>query len=130
MEGSSYPAAENSFRKGHDPRDFEAAGEPERYDAVIAALPSDIFEQLLGPTLAAEVGEGYLSKTREIEYFAALCLLCEMDRQFHPFYWTNVADRISASSASSSRPIWSRSSASTGGVSFTSRITCLVTTSS
>ena len=86
------PAVENSFRRGHDPRDFEAAGEPERYDAVIAALPSDIFEQLLGPTLAAEVGDGYLSKTREIEYFAALCLLCEMDRQFHPFYWTNVAD--------------------------------------
>ncbi len=86
------PAAPDSFRRGHDPRDFETGGEPERYDAVIAALPSDIFEQLLDPALAAEVGDGYLERTRGIEYFAALCLLCEMDRQFHPFYWTNVAD--------------------------------------
>ncbi len=86
------PGAPDSFRRGHDPRDFEVAGEPERYDAVIAALPSDVFEQLLEPDLAAQVGEPYLEKTRGIEYFAALCLLCEMDRQFHPFYWTNVAD--------------------------------------
>jgi protoporphyrinogen oxidase len=87
-----WPAASDSFRRGHDPRKFETAGEPERYDAVIAALPSDVFEQLLDPELAAQVGEGYLGKTRSIEYFAALCLLVEMDRQFHPFYWTNVAD--------------------------------------
>jgi protoporphyrinogen oxidase len=86
------PAAPDSFRRGHDPREFEAGGEPEPYDAVIAALPSDIFEQLLDPALAAEVGEGYLSKTRSIEYFSALCLLVELDRRFHPFYWTNVAD--------------------------------------
>ncbi|HEY8467022.1 MAG TPA: NAD(P)/FAD-dependent oxidoreductase [Solirubrobacterales bacterium] len=86
------PAGPDSFRRGHDPRNFEAAGDPERYDAVIAALPSDIFEQLLSPELAAEVGEEYLGRTRSIEYFAALCLLCVLDRQFHPFYWTNVAD--------------------------------------
>ena len=59
---------------------------------MIAALPSDIFEQLLDPGLAAEIGDAYLGKTRSIEYFAALCLLIELDRQFHPFYWTNVAD--------------------------------------
>ena len=28
-----------------------------------------------------------------IEYFAALCLLLELDRRFSPYYWTNVADR-------------------------------------
>ena len=86
------PAAPDSFRRGHDPREFEVSGEPERYDSVIAALPSDIFEQLLEPELAAEVGDEYLERTRGIEYFAALCLLCEVDRQFHPYYWTNVAD--------------------------------------
>ncbi len=85
-------AAPDSFRKGHDPRDFEAVGEPERYDAVIAALPSDVFEQLLDPDLTSAVGEQYLGKTRGIEYFAALCLLVELDREFHPYYWTNVAD--------------------------------------
>jgi protoporphyrinogen oxidase len=86
------PGAPESFRRGHDPRGFDTAGEPERYDAVIAALPSDVFEQLLDPALAAEVGEEYLGRTRSIEYFAALCLLIELDREFHPFYWTNVAD--------------------------------------
>jgi protoporphyrinogen oxidase len=28
-----------------------------------------------------------------IEYFAALCLLLELDRPFSDYYWTNVADR-------------------------------------
>jgi protoporphyrinogen oxidase len=86
------PAAPDSFRRGHDPREFETAGEPERYDALIAALPSDIFEQLLDDELAAQLGDEYLKKARGIEYFAALCLLCEVDRRFHPYYWTNVAD--------------------------------------
>jgi protoporphyrinogen oxidase len=27
-----------------------------------------------------------------VEYHAALCMLLELDRQFSPFYWTNVAD--------------------------------------
>jgi len=85
-------AAPGSFRLGHDPRRFEHSGEPQRYDAVVAALPSDIFEQLLEPRLAGEVGEGYLARAASIEYFAALCLLIELDRRFHPYYWTNVAD--------------------------------------
>jgi protoporphyrinogen oxidase len=87
-----WPGAPGSFRRGHDPRGFDVAGEPERYDAVIAALPTDIFEQLLDPPLVAEVGEGYLGRARSIPYYEALCLLCELDRQFHPYYWTNVAD--------------------------------------
>ena len=87
------PAAPDSFRRGHDPREFEPATEaPETYDAVLATVPNDVFEQLLDPALAAEVGEEYLGRTRSIEYFAALCLLLELDRGFSPFYWTNVAD--------------------------------------
>ncbi|MDQ3571654.1 MAG: NAD(P)/FAD-dependent oxidoreductase [Actinomycetota bacterium] len=86
------PAASGSFRRGHDPRGFERAGEPERYDAVIATVPSDVFERLLDPGLAADVGDAYLERTRSIEYFAALCLLLELDRRFHPYYWTNIAD--------------------------------------
>jgi protoporphyrinogen oxidase len=86
------PAAADSFRRGHDPRKFEPAGEPERFDAVLATVPSDVFEQLLDPDLRREVGEAYFAKTNAIEYFAALCLLVEFDRKFHPFYWTNIAD--------------------------------------
>ena len=39
--------------RGHDPRAFEPAGEPERYDAVLATVPNDVFEQLLEPGAAA-----------------------------------------------------------------------------
>ena len=86
------PGAPDSFRRGHDPRTFEPAGEPERYDAVIATVPTDIFEQLLDSELASAVGEAYLARAGSIEYFAALCLVLELDRQFHPYYWTNVVD--------------------------------------
>jgi protoporphyrinogen oxidase len=56
-------------------------------------VPNDIFEQVLDPALAAEVGEPYLARARSIEYFSALCLVLEIDRGFSPYYWTNVADR-------------------------------------
>jgi protoporphyrinogen oxidase len=81
-----------SFRRGHDPRAFETA-QAQTYDRVLATVPNDVFEALLDPALAAEVGEEYLGRTRAIEYFAALCLLLELDRRFSPYYWTNVADR-------------------------------------
>jgi protoporphyrinogen oxidase len=88
-----HAGAPGSFRAGHDPRRFAVDGAGERYDRVLATLPSDVFEQVLDPALAAEVGEGYLARARSIEYFAALCLLLELDRRFSPYYWTNVADR-------------------------------------
>jgi protoporphyrinogen oxidase len=81
--------APGSFRAGHDPRRFEEAGS-ERYERVLATVPNDIFEQLLAPGVLP--GE-YLVRLRSIEYFAALCLLLELDRPFSGFYWTNVADR-------------------------------------
>jgi protoporphyrinogen oxidase len=81
--------APGSFRAGHDPRDFALDGAPERYDAVLATLPNDVFEQLLEPGL---LPEAYLARLRGIEYFTALCLLLELDRPFSPFYWTNIGD--------------------------------------
>ena len=85
-------AAPGSFRRGHDPRRFEPAGPPERYDAVLATVPNDVFEGLLDPRLAAGLAPGYLENLRTVEYRAALCLLLELDGRFSPFYWTNVAD--------------------------------------
>jgi protoporphyrinogen oxidase len=88
------PGAADSFRRGLDPRGFEpAAGEPERYDAVVATVPGDVFERLLDPGLAEALGEPYLERVRAIEYQTALCLLLELDRPLGRFYWTNVADR-------------------------------------
>jgi len=87
-----HAGAPDSFRRGHDPRAFDIVGEPERYEAVIATLPTDIFEQVLDPRLRSEVGDAWFERANSIEYFEALCLLVELDRQFHPYYWTNVAD--------------------------------------
>jgi protoporphyrinogen oxidase len=72
--------APGSFRAGHDPRRFEPAGS-ERYDRVLATVPNDVFARL------TDLPEP------QIEYFAALCLLLELDRPFSEYYWTNVADR-------------------------------------
>ncbi|MEK6276962.1 MAG: NAD(P)/FAD-dependent oxidoreductase [Actinomycetota bacterium] len=85
-------APADSFRGGHDPREFEVGGE-ESYDAVLATVPNDVFDRLLDPGLAARVGDEYLGRLRSIEYHTALCVLIELDRRFSPFYWTNVADR-------------------------------------
>jgi protoporphyrinogen oxidase len=82
-------AAPGAFRSGHDPAAFAAAGR-ERYDRVLATVPNDVFERLLAPGLVAPA---YLERLRSIEYFAALCLLLEVDRPLTRFYWTNVADR-------------------------------------
>ena len=86
------PGASGSFRRGHDPRAFPRDGAAERYDAVVATVPSDVFAGLLDDDLAAAVGSAYLGRLRAAEYHTALCLLLELDRQFSPYYWTNVAD--------------------------------------
>jgi protoporphyrinogen oxidase len=86
------PGARDSFRRGVDPRDFDADGEPERYDGAIATVPGDVFLELLDPGLEAEMGADYLERVRGARYMTALCLLLELDRRFHRFYWTNVAD--------------------------------------
>ena len=86
------PGAPDAFRTGHDPRRFASGGDAERYDAVIATVPSDIFTQLLDGDLAQAIGPDYLGRLGSIEYHTALCLLLELDRQFTPFYWTNIAD--------------------------------------
>ena len=86
------PGAPDSFRAGHDPRAFAAIEPDEPYDAVIATVPNDIFEQLLDPELTAEVGPAYLGRLSTIEYHTALCMLLELDRPFTPYYWMNIAD--------------------------------------
>jgi protoporphyrinogen oxidase len=88
-----WPGAPGSFRTGLDPRGFPVdAIEPEQFDAVLATVPNDIFEQLVDSELLAELTPGYVGMLSSIEYQTALCLLLEVDRQFSPYYWTNVAD--------------------------------------
>jgi protoporphyrinogen oxidase len=88
-----HAGAGGSYRAGHDPRSFARAdGGGERYDAVVATVPSDVFVGLLDEDLAGAIGSPYLDRLRAAEYHTALCLLLELDRRFSPFYWTNVAD--------------------------------------
>ena len=87
--------AAGSFRSGHDPRRYAPAGDSgaqERYDAVVATVPSDVFEALLDDDLRTAIGPQYLARLAATEYHTALCLLLELDRPFSPFYWTNIAD--------------------------------------
>jgi protoporphyrinogen oxidase len=86
------PGAEGSFRAGHNPAAFAQAGDPERYDAVLATLPNDVFEQVLSPRLLERIGDEYLGRLRSIEYHTAICLVLVLPRQFTPYYWTNIAD--------------------------------------
>lgn len=86
------PGAAGSFRSGHAPERFEADGAPERYDAVVATVPGDVFKGLLDDELRDQIGAPYLERLDSIAYHTALCLILELDRQFSPFYWTNIAD--------------------------------------
>ena len=84
---------DGSFRRGHDPRAFDPdPAPPERYDAVVATVPSGVFLGLLDDDLRHAIGADYLDRLRATEYHTALCLLLELDRRFSPFYWTNIAD--------------------------------------
>jgi protoporphyrinogen oxidase len=84
--------ATDSFRRGHDPREFEQAGEPERYDAVIATVPSDVFAAMVEPALAERLDPRCVAGTSAIKYQTALCTILSLDRQFGRFYWTNIVD--------------------------------------
>ena len=86
------PGAPDSFRTGLDPSAFPPDGAPERYDAVLATTPNDVFERLLTRELRDALGDEYLRRLRSIEYHAALVLVLVLDRAFTPYYWTNVAD--------------------------------------
>ena len=77
-----------SFRRGTDPTSFEIDA-AERFDSVLATVPSDVFTKMSGHLLP----EPYRKRLADTEYHAALCLLLELDRRFSDFYWTNIADR-------------------------------------
>ena len=87
------PGQPGSFRTGLDPaafpRDEQSAQE---YDAVIVTVAGDLFLDLCTPELRERLGDDYARRCATIESRGALCLLLELDRQFSPFYWTNVFD--------------------------------------
>jgi protoporphyrinogen oxidase len=84
-------APEGAWRSGVDPAAWDEA-DATSYDAVVATVPSPIFSALLRSELRDELGADYMERVDGAEYGTAVCLVLELDRQFGPFYWTNVAD--------------------------------------
>ena len=76
--------APDSFRRGHDPRAFEAAGEPERYDARDRHGARRTFSSSCSTRRSRARRRRLLGRLRSTEYHAALCLLLEVDRRFSP----------------------------------------------
>ena len=73
---------------------FEPAGEPERYDAVLATVPSDVFEQLLDPRSPTEVGRRSTSPAARRSSTTPRSACCSSSTaSSRRFYWTNIADR-------------------------------------
>jgi protoporphyrinogen oxidase len=87
-----HPGAPGSFRRGHDPDQYETLDDPVRYDAVIATVPSEAFLQLLDDRITARMRSDYKRRVRASEYHTALCLVLELERSMTRFYWTNVID--------------------------------------
>ena len=60
----------------------------ERFDAVIASTPSNIFEKIT----EGLTGE-YRAKLTSVDYMSAILLILVLDRPLSNIYWLNVADR-------------------------------------
>lgn len=60
---------------------------PTSFDALIATVPSNIFQRLAPP-----LPDAYTEKLNALEYEAAVVVLLELDRALSSTYWLNVAD--------------------------------------
>lgn len=60
---------------------------PERFDAVIATVPSPVFQKMV-PNLP----EDYRAKLDRLNYEAAVVAILELDRPLTDIYWLNIAD--------------------------------------
>ena len=63
-------------------------GHFERFDAVIASTPSNIFEKI-----TEGLTREYKSKLSGVDYMSAILLILVLDRPLSNVYWLNVADR-------------------------------------
>jgi protoporphyrinogen oxidase len=65
----------------------EAGTVPEAFDALVATVPSHVFQRIAPP-----LPEAYRAKLDALEYEAAVVVLVELDRPLSSTYWLNVAD--------------------------------------
>jgi protoporphyrinogen oxidase len=67
--------------------EFGAGHEPVEVDAVVATVPSPVFERLV-----PDLPESYRERLRGLEYESAVVMVLELDRRLTDTYWLNVAD--------------------------------------
>jgi len=56
-------------------------------DAYLFTVPTTVFSDLM-----LEVSENYAAELKRIEYFAAVCVVLELQQSLQPCYWLNIAD--------------------------------------
>lgn len=66
----------------------EGGAEAERFDAIVATVPSNIFQKMV-----PDLPETYQKQLNALEYEAAVVAVLELDRSLSDVYWLNVADR-------------------------------------
>jgi protoporphyrinogen oxidase len=66
----------------------EGGAEAETFDALVATVPSNIFQEMV-----PDLPEAYRKKLGTLEYEAAVVAILELDRKLSDVYWLNVADR-------------------------------------
>ncbi|MGC4106102.1 MAG: NAD(P)/FAD-dependent oxidoreductase [Thermomicrobiales bacterium] len=66
----------------------EGGAEAETFDALVATVPSNIFEKMV-----PDLPEPYRKKLDALTYEAAVVAVLELDRKLSDVYWLNVADR-------------------------------------
>lgn len=65
----------------------DGSTEEERFDAVLATVPSYAFPGLV------DLPDEYRTKLESVEYLAAVVVILELSEQLTPIYWLNIADR-------------------------------------
>ena len=88
--------------EGIDVRDGRAHGlrvklpdadvEYEKFDAVIATVPSHVFSRLV-PALPPTLTKEYMARLGAARYMSAVLIVLVLDRPLSHVYWLNVADR-------------------------------------
>ena len=81
-------AVEDGRVKGMNVRLSDSSEEYEKFDAVIATTPSNIFPRLVPP-----LPEDYAARLASVQYMAAVLIVLVLDRPLTSVYWLNVADR-------------------------------------
>lgn len=65
----------------------ESLAAPERFDAIIATIPSTVFQKMV-----PDLPEAYSAQLNKLNYEAAVVAILELDRPLSDIYWLNIAD--------------------------------------